>query len=80
VPTSSPNYARLSTSSAFYALASSIDPRIPSDAAAKMLADFRAAVRAEVAADFEVYGKQHDTLSWGQAYYIARDGLNGGQR
>lgn len=35
-------------------------------------------VRAKVAADFEEYGKCHDSLSWGQAYYIARDGLNGG--
>lgn len=35
-------------------------------------------VRAQIAADFEAYGKTHDTLSWGQAFYIARDGLNGG--
>lgn len=48
---SSQSFARLSTSPAFYTLASSIDPRIPSDAAAKMLADFRAAVRAETAAE-----------------------------
>lgn len=51
MPQSSQSLARLSTSPAFYNLASSIDPRIPSDAAAKMLADFRAAIRAEVEAE-----------------------------
>lgn len=51
VPQSSQNLARLSTSPAFSNLASSIDPRIPSDAAAKMLADFRAAVRTEAEAE-----------------------------
>jgi hypothetical protein len=37
-------------------------------------------VRQQIAADFQTYGKGHDTLSWGQAFYIARDGLNGGAR
>lgn len=44
---SSQSLTAISSSSAFYVLASSIDPRIPADVAAKMLADFREVVRAE---------------------------------
>ncbi|MFI8962111.1 hypothetical protein ACIGO8_08340 [Streptomyces sp. NPDC053493] len=36
--------------------------------------------RCAAAEDFRKHGETHDTLSWGQAYYIARDGLNGGAR
>lgn len=43
-------------------------------------AEVETKVRNEIAADFQAYGKSHDTLSWGQAFYIARDGLNGGAR
>ena len=32
-------------------------------------------VRWQIAKDFEEFGKTHDTFSWGQAVYIARDGL-----
>ncbi len=32
-------------------------------------------VRWSIARDFEKYGQRHDSLSTGEAYYIARDGL-----
>jgi hypothetical protein len=32
-------------------------------------------VRSQIAKDFEKYGQRHDSLSTGEAYYIARDGL-----
>ena len=41
---SSQTVATVSASPAFYTLASSIDPRIPAEAAAQMLADFREVV------------------------------------
>lgn len=36
--------------------------------------------RRAAADDFRKYGETHETLSWGRAFYIARDGLNGGAR
>lgn len=47
---------------------------------AAAFAEIERKVRTQIAADFQAYGKQHDSLSWGQAFYIARDGLNGGAR
>ncbi|MFE3326820.1 hypothetical protein [Streptomyces sp. NPDC059176] len=38
-------------------------------------ADVEREVRWQIARDFEKYGKRHDSLSTGEAYYIARDGL-----
>lgn len=32
-------------------------------------------VRWQIAEDFKTYGQRRDTLSWGEAFYIARDGL-----
>jgi hypothetical protein len=32
-------------------------------------------VRAEIAADFEQFGKRQDSLSWGEAHLIAGEGL-----
>ncbi|MDQ0758773.1 hypothetical protein [Streptomyces canus] len=80
---SSQNLEPVGTTQAFVDLAAAIDPSVSSDQAADLLYAFRIAVRAQaerdvrnrIAADFEAYGKQHSTLSWGQARYIARDGL-----
>jgi hypothetical protein len=72
VSTSSQAPPPLSTTSAFKQLAMAINPNIPADQASNLMHDFRNAVRAE---DFVRQGKASDTLTWGQAVYIARDGL-----
>jgi hypothetical protein len=40
-----------------------------------LLARFRAEIRAEVAADFQLAARHQDEFSWGEAVDIARDGL-----
>ena len=44
-----------------------------------LLAELRAEVEREVrwsiAADFQTFGRRQDSLSWGEAHLIARDGL-----
>ncbi|MEV6696290.1 hypothetical protein AB0M68_03880 [Streptomyces sp. NPDC051453] len=51
---------------------------IVSGVRAEVRAEVERVVRAEIAADFKAYGKSHATLTWGQAYFIATDGPNGG--
>ncbi|MFF8829269.1 hypothetical protein [Streptomyces sp. NPDC015131] len=41
----------------------------------KRLREAERDVRSQVAKDFEKYGKRRNSLSTGEAYYIARDGL-----
>lgn len=69
----------VSSTPEFVALASAIDRSVSGDRAADLLADFYNAierkVRAEIAADFMQFGKRQDSLSWGEAVLIAREGL-----
>jgi hypothetical protein len=69
----------IATTPEFKQLVDSIDHDIPADTASDLLAAFykavRTAVRAEIAADFELLGKRHASLSWGQAVMVAREGL-----
>jgi parvulin-like peptidyl-prolyl isomerase len=47
--------------------------------AQRLLAELRAEIEREVrwqiAADFETFGRKQDSLSWGEAHLIAREGL-----
>ncbi|MFD5910311.1 hypothetical protein ACFWHL_16490 [Streptomyces massasporeus] len=42
---------------------------------AEMRAETERQVRAQIAEDFKRLGNRQSSLSWGEAYYIARDGL-----
>lgn len=65
------------------ALIKAIAPSISADMAVDLLHAFYTAVRAEVeretrwqvAADFELLGKRRDTVGWGEAVMVAREGL-----
>ncbi|GHH87930.1 hypothetical protein [Streptomyces capitiformicae] len=42
---------------------------------AQLRAEIERDIRWQVAEDFKTVGEKQDSLSWGEAYYIARDGL-----
>ncbi|MGW6531381.1 hypothetical protein [Streptomyces venezuelae] len=42
---------------------------------AELRAETEREVRRSIAADFETFGKKQVSLSWGEAYLIAREGL-----
>ncbi|MFE4867638.1 hypothetical protein [Streptomyces sp. NPDC056682] len=69
----------ISTTPEFKQLVMAIDHDIPADTAFDLLAAFyeavRTKVRAEVAADFELLGRRQESLTWGQAVMVAREGL-----
>ncbi|RCH70540.1 hypothetical protein DT019_03350 [Streptomyces sp. SDr-06] len=69
----------ISTTPEFKQLVMALDERIPAEAASDLLHAFYEAVRTEtrrqVAADFELVGRRQESLTWGQAVMVAREGL-----
>lgn len=75
----SQNPQPISSTRAFTDLAAAIDRGVSADRAAELLANFRAAVehdvRWSIAEDFTRYGRVAESLTWGEANLVAREGL-----